>query len=100
MSGPTPRASASTARASASAETRRGARPPRAPAQAAARIGGPRLALQLLICPILDYSRSTASRREFASGYLLDQATLDDDLLRYAPGVDPANPRISPLRAG
>ena len=68
--------------------------------QAAARIGGPRLALQLLICPILDYSRSTASRREFASGYLLDQATLDDDLLRYAPGLDPANPRISPLRAG
>jgi acetyl esterase/lipase len=71
-----------------------------ATAQAVARIGSPRLALQLLICPILDYSRLTASRREFSSGYLVDQATLDHDLLHYAPpGTDPANPRISPLRA-
>jgi acetyl esterase len=71
-----------------------------ATAQAVARIGSPRLALQVLICPILDYSRLTASRRELASGYLVDQATLDHDLLHYAPeGVDPANPRISPLRA-
>jgi len=71
-----------------------------ATAQAVARIGSPRLALQLLICPILDYSRSTDSRRDLASGYLIDQATLDHDLLHYAPpGTDPANPRISPLRA-
>jgi acetyl esterase len=71
-----------------------------ATAQAVARIGCPRLALQLLICPILDYSRSTASRRDLASGYLVDQATLDHDLLHYAPpGTDPADPRISPLRA-
>jgi acetyl esterase len=71
-----------------------------ATAQAAARIGSPRLALQLLICPILDYSRPTASRRDLASGYLVDQATLDHDLLHYVPrGTDPANPRISPLRA-
>jgi len=69
--------------------------------QAVARIGSPPLALQLLICPILDYSRLTASRRDFASGYLVDQATLDHDLLHYArPGTDPADPRISPLRAG
>jgi acetyl esterase len=72
-----------------------------ATAQAVARIGSPRLALQLLICPILDYSRSTDSRRDLASGYLVDQATLDHDLLHYArPGTDPADPRISPLRAG
>lgn len=71
-----------------------------ATAQAIAKAGGPRLALQLLICPILDYSRSTASRRELASGYLVDQSTLDHDLLHYAPpGTDPADPRISPLRA-
>ena len=71
-----------------------------ATAQAVARIGSPRLALQLLICPILDYSRSTDSRRELASGYLVDQATLDHDLLHYAPpGTDPSDPRISPLRA-
>jgi acetyl esterase len=71
-----------------------------ATAQAVARIGSPRLALQLLICPILDYSRNTGSRRDLASGYLVDQATLDHDLLHYAPpGTDPADPRISPLRA-
>jgi acetyl esterase/lipase len=71
-----------------------------ATAQAIAHIGSPRLALQLLICPILDYSRSTESRRDLASGYLVDQATLDHDLLHYAPpGTDPADPRISPLRA-
>jgi acetyl esterase len=68
--------------------------------QAIARIGTPRLALQLLICPILDYSRSTSSRRELAKGYLIDQGTLEHDLLHYAPaGTDPADPRISPLRA-
>jgi acetyl esterase/lipase len=68
--------------------------------QAIARIGTPRLALQLLICPILDYSRSTFSRRELAKGYLIDQGTLEHDLLHYAPpGTDPADPRISPLRA-
>ncbi len=68
--------------------------------QAIARIGTPRLALQLLICPILDYSGSTASKRELASGYLVDQATLDHDLLHYVPaGIDSGNPRISPLRA-
>ena len=67
--------------------------------QAAAREGGPRLALQLLLCPILDYSRQSESRREFARGYLVDQETLDHDLLHYAPGKDPADPRISPARA-
>jgi acetyl esterase len=71
-----------------------------ATAQTVARIGSPQLALQLLICPILDYSRSTDSKRDLASGYLVDQATLDHDLLHYAPpGTDPADPRISPLRA-
>jgi acetyl esterase/lipase len=68
--------------------------------QAVLRTGSVRLALQLLICPILDYSRASESRRTFASGFLVDQATLDHDLLNYAPaGTDPADPRISPLRA-
>jgi acetyl esterase len=68
--------------------------------QAVVRAGRPRLALQLLICPILDYSRSTPSRRELSSGYLIDQATLDHDLMHYLPaGADPANPLISPLLA-
>jgi len=65
---------------------------------AAARAGGPILKLQLLLCPILDYSRSTASKRDLASGYLLDQATLDHDLMHYlSTGADASNPRVSPL---
>jgi acetyl esterase len=68
--------------------------------QSLARTGKLRLALQLLICPILDYSGSSASRRELASGYLVEQATLDHDLKHYVPkGTDPADPQISPLRA-
>ncbi len=68
--------------------------------QALALAGAPPPALLVLLCPILDYSRQTPSRREFASGYLIDQATLDHDLLHFLPaGADPADPRISPLRA-
>ena len=68
--------------------------------QALARAGGPTLRLQLLLCPILDYSRISGSKREFSSGYLVDQATLDHDLMYYLPaGVEPSNPRVSPLLA-
>jgi acetyl esterase len=68
--------------------------------QAAARAQEPPLALQVLLCPILDYSRRSGSRAEFASGYLLDQATLDHDLRHCVPGgADPMDPRLSPLRA-
>jgi acetyl esterase len=66
----------------------------------AVRAGGPSLALQLLICPILDYSRPTASRLDLASGYLIDQATLDHDLKYYlTKGTDSANPLVSPALA-
>ena len=68
--------------------------------QSAIRAGGPRLMLQLLLCPILDYSRITASKREFSSGYLVDQATLDHDLKYYLPaGMGPSDPLVSPLLA-
>jgi acetyl esterase len=68
--------------------------------QWAIRGGGPRLILQLLLCPILDYSRVTASKRELSSGYLVDQATLDHDLKYYLPaGTAPSNPLVSPLLA-
>jgi acetyl esterase len=67
---------------------------------ALARSAAPRPALQLLICPILDYGRRTGSRSDFASGYLVDQDTLDHDLEHYAPnGANPQDPRISPLLA-
>jgi acetyl esterase len=68
--------------------------------QSAIQAGGPRLTLQLLLCPILDYSRVTASKRELSSGYLVDQATLDHDLMYYLPaGTAPSNPLVSPLLA-
>ena len=71
-----------------------------ATAQSAARDGGPMLKLQLLLCPILDYSRITASKRDFANGYLIDQATLDHDLMHYLPAdTDASDPRVSPLLA-
>lgn len=59
---------------------------------------GPRLALQLLLCPVLDAAPATASRRSFARGHLLDAAMMARDLADYAPGApDPADPRLSPL---
>jgi acetyl esterase len=68
--------------------------------QWAAQTSGPRLVLQLLLCPILDYSRVTESKRELSSGYLVDQATLDHDLKYYLPeGATPSNPLVSPLLA-
>jgi acetyl esterase len=58
-----------------------------------------RFALQLLLCPILDFAAATASRRALAKGYLLDQATIGRDIAQYLPpGVDLADPRVSPLR--
>jgi len=58
------------------------------------------LAAQLLICPITDLTAATESRREFAHGYLLDEAILQHDLEHYIGAhVDPADPRVSPLRA-
>jgi acetyl esterase len=68
--------------------------------QAASRTGTPKFALQLLLCPILDYSRRTASREALSSGYLVDEATLDHDLMHYLPaGVRTTDPRVSPLLA-
>lgn len=67
---------------------------------AAARAARTTPALQVLLCPILDYAGSSPSRAEFASGYLLDQATLDHDLRHCMPGGgDATDTRLSPLRA-
>jgi acetyl esterase len=58
------------------------------------------LKLQVLLCPILDYSRRGGSRETFARGYLIDQETLDHDLKHCVPdGADPKDPRLSPLLA-
>jgi acetyl esterase len=62
--------------------------------------GQVRLAFQLLLCPITDFAAESASRRSFASGYLVDRDTLEHDLKYYLPeGTDRADPRISPLYA-
>jgi len=62
--------------------------------------GGPKLAFQLLLCPILDVYGEAASRRELSEGYFLDRETLLRDLELYCPGADLADPRLSPLCAG
>ncbi len=65
-----------------------------------ARRGERIVALQILLCPILDYAGQSESRRAFASGYLVDEGTLEHDLAHYlVDGVDPSDARVSPLRA-
>jgi acetyl esterase/lipase len=68
--------------------------------QMAAANHGPRLALQVLFCPVMDMRARTPSRLAFAEGYFLNQATIDWMLGHYcAADTDPADPRLSPLRA-
>jgi acetyl esterase len=60
----------------------------------------PPIALQLLLCPVLDFGPESQSRQEFADDYLLDRATLERDFAHYSPGnLDRSDPRVSPLRA-
>jgi acetyl esterase/lipase len=63
----------------------------------AARDGGPALALQVLICPILDMARTAGSRAEFGDGYFLSRAAFTQDLAAYQ--APPADPRVSPALA-
>jgi len=68
--------------------------------QEALRSGGPAIAAQCLICPVLDFEETSPSRAEFAENHLLDSATLEADLALYLPeGVERGDPRVSPLRA-
>lgn len=61
--------------------------------------GGPAIAFQLLLCPILDIHGESAARRELADGYFLDRQTLLRDLELYCPGADRGEARLSPLLA-
>ena len=62
--------------------------------------GGPQVALQVLICPILDVGRQTGSREEFGEGHFITQAAFQRDLADYVPsGAALDDPRLSPLHA-
>jgi len=62
--------------------------------------GGPAIAFQLLLCPILDIHGESLARQELADGYFLDSETLQRDLELYVPeGIDLSDVRLSPLRA-
>ncbi len=63
--------------------------------------GKPRIASQLLICPVVDPGAATESRKTFAQGYFLEASLLEWAVRQYCPrGVDPLDARLSPLRAG
>ena len=57
-----------------------------------------RIRAQLLICPVLDGHGASASRRDFARGYFLDEATIRRDLAACGPAAAAPSPRLSPLR--
>jgi acetyl esterase len=68
--------------------------------QHAQRSGGPAILAQCLICPVLDFEEISPSRDAFAEDHLIGRTTLEADLADYLPdGADPADVRISPLRA-
>jgi acetyl esterase/lipase len=61
---------------------------------------GPTIAAQCLICPVLDFEQDSPSREAFAENHLIGRMTLQADLADYlSEDADPADPRISPLRA-
>ena len=61
---------------------------------------GPRIALQVLFCPVTDIGAANPSRRELAEGYFLEQPLMHWAGAHYLrPSVDIKDPRMSPLRA-
>jgi acetyl esterase len=60
--------------------------------------GAPALALQLLLCPVTDLSHESESWRTYGEGYFLDRSTLEWAIKLYAPKMDRADIRLSPLR--
>ena len=58
------------------------------------------LALQLLLCPILDWAADAATQRDFGQGFLLDRDMIERERACYLPaGQDASHPHVSPLRA-
>jgi acetyl esterase len=68
--------------------------------QLAKQRSGPKLALQVLLCPKTDVSAETASRRAFAKGFFFERTTLEWALKHACPPeLDLKDVRISPLLA-
>jgi acetyl esterase len=64
----------------------------------AARRAGVPLRLQLLLCPVLDPLAREPSRHERASGFLIDEATMERYWDAYrVDGLSPDDPRVAPL---
>lgn len=69
-------------------------------AQEMKRAGEPQPCLQLLIYPVVDVASETQSMTTFADAYPLSRPTMEWFMGHYlSPDADPADPRISPLRA-
>jgi acetyl esterase len=67
---------------------------------AAGALGPQKLRFQLLLCPVLDLADRRPSRLAYGQGHMLDDAVMARDLADYLPaGIDPADPRVSPIRA-
>ncbi len=57
------------------------------------------LAAQLLLCPVLDLRFESQSHQAFATGYMLDSATVRHDIEALGVGGIVNSPRVSPLLA-
>ncbi len=65
-----------------------------------ARASSARLALQVLLCPVMEPLGRTRSREKLASGYLVEEATMARYWEHYrVEGLKPDDPRVAPLRA-
>lgn len=65
-----------------------------------ARETGPPIALQVLLCPVLDALGRTPSRHALGSGYFLEERIMVLYFQHYRiDGLDPDDPLVSPLRA-
>jgi acetyl esterase len=63
-----------------------------------ARDAGYALAHQVLVYPVVDVAMDTPSYTEYAVGFGLGAAEMAWFIRKYAPGVDPSDPRLAPLR--
>ncbi len=60
----------------------------------------PKISFQVLIYPQTDFTFSSLSHQEYSSGYLLERDSIEWYKKQYLPkGLDPTDPRISPLFA-